>query len=201
MVEDPAETFIGTINVAAHPFFLNDGRRGYLVDTPGFDDGQRTEAEILQEVSNFFAATYKMHIKLAGIIYLHRISDNRMSKSMFKNLRMMKKLCGEDCYSKIVLATTMWDTMANDMPKAIQNEAQLAETHDWWGDLLEAGATTMRQDDGWRSAMKIVERVMSFNAPRRNGQPSRTCRPKPGPQRLRIRQSRRRRTPQASRQA
>lgn len=51
-------TFLkGTIHVAAHAFFLNDGRRVYLVDTPGFDDGKRPEAEILKEVSNFFAAT------------------------------------------------------------------------------------------------------------------------------------------------
>lgn len=153
-----------TIHVAPHAFFLNDGRRAFLVDTPGFDDGKRTEAEILEEVSNFFAATYKMKITLAGVIYLHRISDNRMSGAMLKNLRMLKKLCGANCYSKIVLATTMWDRM-RDARKAVQNEQQLGSTHEWWGDLEEEGATIMRQDDGATSAMKIVEHIMSFAEP------------------------------------
>ena len=152
------------MHVAVHQFYLNDGRRAYLVDTPGFDDGKRPEAEILQEVSNFFAATYSMEITLAGIIYLHRISDNRMSGAMLKNLKMLKKLCGKNCYSKIVLATTMWDKMT-DLQGAIRNEQQLGSTHEWWGDLEEEGAIIMRQDDRANSAMRIVEHIMSFTEP------------------------------------
>ena len=105
-----------------------------------------------------------MRIKLAGVIYLHRISDIKMSGAMIKNLKMLKKLCGKNCYSKIVLATTMWDRVT-DAHRAIQNEQQLGATHDWWGDLAEEGATIMRQDNGANSAMKIVEHIMSFNEP------------------------------------
>ena len=46
---------------------------------------------------------------LTGIIYLHKISDNRMSGTARRNIAMLHDLCGEGFMPNIVLATTMWD--------------------------------------------------------------------------------------------
>lgn len=41
---------------AAKPFLL-DGRPVTLLDTPGFDDTVKSEAEVLRLIANFLAAT------------------------------------------------------------------------------------------------------------------------------------------------
>jgi hypothetical protein len=48
-------------------------------------------------------------MKRAGIIYLHKITDNRLAGFGLKNLEMFQALCGRSCLRNVVLATTMWD--------------------------------------------------------------------------------------------
>jgi hypothetical protein len=52
---------------------------------------------------------FKDGILLAGILHMHRITDNRMAGSPLKNPELLKKLCGEDALSKLVLVKTMWE--------------------------------------------------------------------------------------------
>ncbi len=52
-----------------------------LIDTPGFDDSKRSDTEILTEISRLLATQYKLVVTLKGIIYLHRITDNRFQGS------------------------------------------------------------------------------------------------------------------------
>ena len=85
-----------------------------LVDTPGFDDTQKTDTEILTMICrlanrnvsiqvipswktliHIIYYRYKRDIKLAGILYFHRISDNRVAGTPLKNIRMFQKLCGK----------------------------------------------------------------------------------------------------------
>ncbi|KDQ53013.1 hypothetical protein JAAARDRAFT_442684 [Jaapia argillacea MUCL 33604] len=47
-------------------------KRVVLVDTPGFDDTNKTDMDILNMIGAWLAKTYKNHVKLAGIIFLHR---------------------------------------------------------------------------------------------------------------------------------
>ncbi|KAI0766712.1 hypothetical protein BC629DRAFT_1737431 [Irpex lacteus] len=47
-----------TSEVQAADSFLLDGRVVTLIDSPGFDDTHRSEAEILREVTGFLAKTY-----------------------------------------------------------------------------------------------------------------------------------------------
>ncbi len=67
-----------------------------LVDTPGFDDSERSDTEILTLIADWLQDSFEDRIFLSGIIYLHRISDIRMSGSSIKNLRMFRKLCGTE---------------------------------------------------------------------------------------------------------
>ncbi|KAJ1334959.1 hypothetical protein MN608_01691 [Microdochium nivale] len=85
--EDPSKVFTFVFNPPNHP-----PRRVYLIDTPGFDDmlpgSTRSDTEELKDIAFFLAQTYGRAIRLAGIIYLHRITDMRISGSALKNLAM-----------------------------------------------------------------------------------------------------------------
>lgn len=67
---------------------------------------------------------------LSGIIYLHRISDIRMSGSSTKSLRMFRKLCGTENMSKVSLVTTMWDKVTPE--EGARRERQLDGPDGFW---------------------------------------------------------------------
>jgi predicted GTPase len=83
----------GTGKVEIYPSTLPDGTKLFLVDTPGFDDTYRSDTDILKEIANWLSTAYEENIKLAGIIYLHRIEDVRLGGAAMRNLRMFKAQC------------------------------------------------------------------------------------------------------------
>ena len=56
---------------------------------------------------------------LSGILYLHRITDNRMAGTPLKNLQVFQKLCGRDALGKVYLTTTMWDEAERRREEAV----------------------------------------------------------------------------------
>lgn len=130
----------------------------HLIDTPGFDDTHASDAEVLREIASFLSSTYKTNVKLTGIIYLHRISDNRMSGSALRNLRMFKELCGEDAYKHIVLATSMWGKEEEE--KAIGRERELVDAGGFWSTMRERGSAVMRWLGESNSAHDIVDHLL-----------------------------------------
>jgi hypothetical protein len=81
-------------------------RKFWLVDTPGFDDSRTSDSEILRALAAWLTETYSANIRLTGILYLHRILDIRLGGSAMRNLRMFRKLVGEQNLASVVLATT-----------------------------------------------------------------------------------------------
>ncbi|KDQ53019.1 hypothetical protein JAAARDRAFT_100020, partial [Jaapia argillacea MUCL 33604] len=132
------------------------GKRVVLVDTPGFDDTKKTDAEILKIIGNWLAKTYGNKVKLAGILYLHRISDNRMSGSPLKNLRMFGKLCGDTAARHVVLVSSMWDRV--DLGVALKRETELKEN--FWKGMLDNGASVDRFTNSPASGWEIVRKVL-----------------------------------------
>lgn len=49
-----------------------------LVNTPGFDDAHKEDHEILAKIAEDLADIYKSGIPIDAVIYLYRISDNRL---------------------------------------------------------------------------------------------------------------------------
>ena len=80
-----------------------------LVDTPGFDDSDREDTDILLELAAWLALQRQNEVKLTGLIYLHRITDNRLGSAAMRNLRMMGALVGEDNMKNVVLVTNRWE--------------------------------------------------------------------------------------------
>jgi len=100
---------------------------------------------------------YKKKVQLDGIIYLHRISDNRMSGSPLKNLHMFAKLCGDGAIGNVVLATTMWTKVKPDVGG--KREKELKEKY--WAGMLSMGSRTMRFGDSFSAAWQIIDQIVN----------------------------------------
>jgi hypothetical protein len=99
---------------------------------------------------------YEKNIKLAGIIYLHRITDNRMSGTPHRNIRMLGELCGDQAAKKVVLVTTMWDEVQQDT--GVFREIELFEKY--WNTMISYGASTARFSNSANSAWEIIGSIL-----------------------------------------
>lgn len=55
-------------------------RRVFLMDTPGFDDTYRSNAEVLRDIAFVLAEVYRHKFSVAGVVYT---PDNRQSTFWF----------------------------------------------------------------------------------------------------------------------
>ncbi|KAI1121959.1 P-loop containing nucleoside triphosphate hydrolase protein [Nemania abortiva] len=129
-----------------------------LVDTPGFDDTNRSDTEVLRTLAAWLTATYSGGVKLSGILYLHRINQTRMQGSALKNISLFRSLCGDDALRKVVLVTTMWDITEGHIAES--REKQLKETKKYWGGMVAKGSQVIRHDNTKKSALALIEAFM-----------------------------------------
>ncbi|EAA28887.3 hypothetical protein NCU05928 [Neurospora crassa OR74A] len=131
----------------------------YLVDTPGFDDTNLTDSDVLKAIGTWMGDAYKKDIKLNGIIYLHRITDPRMVGSAKKNLFIFKKLCGPNALKNVTLATTMWEAVSQSDGE--RREHELLATQEFWGFMRSNGAKVERHYNNRESAMRILSKFFT----------------------------------------
>ena len=132
-----------------------------LVDVPGFNDTEIPESDILALIGNWLKVSYTADRKLSGIIYLHKISDNRMYGTAMRNLRMFRQLCGEDCYKNVILATTHWlGSTPTDIE--LKRQQELVETKDFWGFMVSRGSQYRRFDNTQQSAFSLLDLVLGL---------------------------------------
>ncbi|KAI1734051.1 P-loop containing nucleoside triphosphate hydrolase protein [Xylaria scruposa] len=134
-----------------------DGRVVRFVDTPGFSDTNLSDSEVLQLIADYLAAAYKQDMKLSGIIYLHPISDTRMTHHATKNLQMFQKLTGDKNLGNVVLATSMWDRVSYE--EGLAREGELKDK--FWKLLITCGAKAMRHEGTPESAQAIARTLMA----------------------------------------
>jgi hypothetical protein len=139
----------------------NPQLRVHLIDTPGFDDTNRSDVEVLQDISAWLSTSFAKGTKLNGIIFLHRISDPRMTGSARRNLLMFKKLCGANAYKSVVLATTMWSKV--NSAEGDERERQLKEKPDFWGTMHAKGSHIFRYTNTIDSAEEIINYILSLD--------------------------------------
>ncbi|KAK5653183.1 hypothetical protein OQA88_9081 [Cercophora sp. LCS_1] len=135
--------------------------RVHLVDTPGFDDTNRSDVQVLQDVAHWLGASFQDGIRLSGIIYMHRISDLRMAGSALRNLSMFRKLCGEKAYQSVVLTTSMWSKV--DPEEGAMRERELVETSGFWGLMCQRGSRVFRYLGTQESALELVGYILSLH--------------------------------------
>lgn len=150
--------------MALYPFQYNDRTRVCLIDTPGFDDSDRTDFTVLEEIAAFLKKSYQMNIKLNGVIYLHRITDERVTGSSMRSLTMFKNLLGDDAYKNVMLATTRWEVV--DPQVGDHREKDLVEKSKYWGLMKQKGCSIQRYDNSKRSAMKLINYFVERQKPK-----------------------------------
>lgn len=131
------------------------------MDTPGFDDSNRPDQEILRELSSWLTKTYKNDVRLSGIVYLHRVTDPRFGGTARRNLSMFKKLCGSSNLGAVVLATTFWSRVDPAMGQAREQELSSSETY--WGGMVANGSRVLRHDSEAKSGEEIIRYLLGRN--------------------------------------
>jgi hypothetical protein len=131
----------------------------HLIDSPGFDDGSYNDTEILSRIAAYVNTTYKLEQTLAGVIYLHDITKQKMGGIGLRNLRVLENLIGIDKWDNCTLVTTKWGCTTNpegeeDRERTLRNEDK------YFGAMLKNAhqATMMRFDPkSKRRALEIIK--------------------------------------------
>ncbi|RSL86599.1 hypothetical protein CEP51_002716 [Fusarium floridanum] len=133
-----------------------EGRRSItVVDTPGFDDTNRPEGEILTEITEFLAAQHELGVPLRGVLYLHKITDNKMTGSSLTYLNLLRSLVGEDALGNVVLVTNMWNKLRDeDRGQALRREQELVDKY--WGPMQKKGSYVVQFDGTTDSAFGLI---------------------------------------------
>ena len=90
---------------------------------------------------------------LSGLLYFHRISDNRMAGTPLKNLRMFEELCGKNAFQNVILTTTMWDEVDEETGEERERELKTK----YWRTMLDRNSTTSRFLRTRESAFDLIE--------------------------------------------
>ncbi|KAF9766006.1 hypothetical protein IL306_001627 [Fusarium sp. DS 682] len=153
-----------TSDVDMYPYEMSPDRTVWLIDTPGFDDTNRSDSEVLELIARYLVKAYMKKDLLHGIIYLHRIIDVRMQGSAKTNLITFKQLCGNDALKRVVLATTMWDQVTS-ISEAEDRELELKQKPEFWGWMLSKGSSCYRYQNTSESAKEIVNSLCGHDQP------------------------------------
>jgi len=101
---------------------------------------------------------YEHGKKLAGVIYVHRISDFRMGGVSTRNFKMFRQLCGESTLRNVVIVTNMWGEVSRDVGEA--REAELVNQEIFFKPVLDKAALMMRHENTRDSAHHILLQII-----------------------------------------
>ncbi|KAF5334745.1 hypothetical protein D9611_012954 [Ephemerocybe angulata] len=147
-----------TEEVAVTEPFVVDSRKVVLVDTPGFDDTNKSDSDILKLIADFLTSSYKDGHTLTGLIFIHRISDHRMGGISLKNFRTFRKLCGEQTLRNVVIVTNMWSDVEPHLGE--ERERELATSDVFFKPALDQGTKLVRHDSSAGSALSIIRYIL-----------------------------------------
>ena len=104
---------------------------------------------------------YEKGTTLAGIIYIHRIADNRFGGIAGRNFNMFRKLCGNNTLENVVLVTNMWGLDDEDVDVNLSREEELSDK--FFKLTLDKGAQMVRHLGTTGSAHNIIRKIINNN--------------------------------------
>ena len=99
---------------------------------------------------------YEHGSKLAGVIYVHRISDKRFTGIAGRNFKMFRELCGESTLRNVVLVTNMW----GEVSQGVGEEREEELITNFFEPVLDKGAQIARHHNTIESAHDIIRCIM-----------------------------------------
>ncbi len=134
-----------------------DGTEVAFVDTPGFDDPKKSDADILIDVTSWIEKHLGGKTKVTAGLYIHSIMTAKMHGSAARNLSLFSKIIGTDSMSNVALVTTHWDVATDD--EAIDREAYLITNA--WSMMLENKARKYRLYNDVVSARDMMNDMLT----------------------------------------
>ncbi|KAL8822685.1 MAG: hypothetical protein Q9191_006585 [Dirinaria sp. TL-2023a] len=128
-----------------------------LLDTPGFDDTDVSDVEVLNSIGDFLQQTYNHKKLLTGVILLQPVTGNKIQGNETRRLRLFKKILGEEAYSHVIIATTMWSGL-NDREAGVKQVDQRKDKY--WDDLIKGGASVVEHDNSGTTAIEIIRMLI-----------------------------------------
>ncbi|CAE6433778.1 unnamed protein product [Rhizoctonia solani] len=150
-----------TKEVRKSPTFQIDGRSVVVLDTPGFDDDEVSDVGTLKQIAGYLSSNYGQGQILSGIIYLHRITDNRMGGASARTFNLFRKMCGTQTLKNVIIATNMWSNPPSDKQKSREQQLQ----SNFFREALEGGARMFRRDTRGRESAHSILRHLIGQAP------------------------------------
>lgn len=140
------------------PALVTLGRRPVLIlDTPGFSDPRRRSIDILDEIARILVLTHKVGVSLRGIGYMHGITDFRCQTGSTETLEILKRICGGDALRSVMVVTSRWDRVEEDMGS--RRETYLRKM--FMPDLLSKGSTMGRFYGSRECAVALVSQLLA----------------------------------------
>ena len=99
---------------------------------------------------------YEEGSTLAGVIYIHRISDNRFGGITGRNFNVFRNLCGESTLKNVILVTNMWQVDSLDTNEAREREL----SSKFFKSTLDKGAQLARHHNTTESAHEIIRKIV-----------------------------------------
>ena len=130
-----------------------------LADTPGFNDTVRSDADVLHSIVTPLYDLQRKGHPVLGILYLHNISNTRLSGTALRMLKVLQQFCGQVNFHRVVFVTTMWED-ANFTPhggRAAYQRHQALQ-REFWDDMFAGNGGVVRHlRDHRESAGNILD--------------------------------------------
>lgn len=127
---DSVEDYILTLNQHGIVY------RVHLIDSPGFDDGTIADVKVLTRIADFINLHYKLGSTLAGVLYLHDITKEKMGGVGKRNLRMLEEMIGIEKWDNCTLVTTKWGCTTDPAAEDAREE-NLRRKDEFFGAMLK----------------------------------------------------------------
>ena len=145
-----------TSEIEIFPCVDHRGSRYNLIDTPGFDDSRISDAEVLTKFARFLSVLYARGHKIHGVIFIHRITDVRLSGSAIRTAQIIRRICGEHFRGFFAFVTSMWDLVL-DRDCAMKRETELSRHPQFWGAMWSEDSRVFRiHDSSELPAQKVI---------------------------------------------
>ncbi|KAJ2934639.1 hypothetical protein H1R20_g2461, partial [Candolleomyces eurysporus] len=119
-----------------------------VVDTPGFDDPDQTDAAVLQQIIGWLEKSFPNGKCRGGVVYLHDVSEARYQTVAQSDLEALDRSLKPGLYHQLIIATTKWNRCSN-FEEAEKRHERL-QTH--WNTALSAGSQVYsfrEEKDAW----------------------------------------------------
>lgn len=137
---------------STHATGVIDGVEVAFVDTPGFDDPEKSDAGILIDITTWIKDHLGGQTMVTAALYLHSIQTKRLHGSASRNFLLFKTLVGSESMANVGLVSTHWDVALKD--EAMDREVDLTNAD--WSIMLKSGARVYRLFNDAESAQQMV---------------------------------------------